>query len=398
MRKILFFFILAVSAPAFGQYNALTDYCTLGAKQAAVQGLNSTNYLQGVIPRCTVTVYQTGTVTLATIYSNSTGTPLGNGFTATTAGQWLFFAGKGCYDIVLSGGFSPNAYPSPVTLTGVCTAGAGSGTVSSVGLSAPSIFTVSGSPVTGTGNLSFSLNSQTQGTFLGAPCSGSGSPAFRSLCTADIPSGFVPPITDNFLIGSTGLGNPNRASNVSPSNVVVTNPTGVQAINSSGSFSGLIYQGGHNWSEGSEHARSLWCLSDESVPLSKLCAWDAATGSTYPITLGQGGFFGWQPNDNANYSPSSGPNTSGIDTVIGRMGPGVLAVGTSGYPTPNANGTWASANNILSGSPLVVGTGRVSFGGTTAAASNCNQGGTLTSVAGCLIVNVAGTTRYVPYF
>ena len=33
-----------------------------------------------------------------------------------------------------------------------------------------------------------------------------------------------------------------------------------------------------------------------------------------------------------------------------------------------------------------------------AAASNCNQSGTLTSVVGCWVVNVAGTTHYVPYF
>jgi hypothetical protein len=36
--------------------------------------------------------------------------------------------------------------------------------------------------------------------------------------------------------------------------------------------------------------------------------------------------------------------------------------------------------------------------GTTAAASNCNQGGVLTSVAGCLIETIGGATHYVPYF
>ena len=39
-------------------------------------------------------------------------------------------------------------------------AGSGTGTVTSVGLSAPAIFVVSGSPVTGAGSLSLSLASQ----------------------------------------------------------------------------------------------------------------------------------------------------------------------------------------------------------------------------------------------
>jgi hypothetical protein len=39
--------------------------------------------------------------------------------------------------------------------------------------------------------------------------------------------------------------------------------------------------------------------------------------------------------------------------------------------------------------------GGISYGGTTAAASNC---GSLTGAAGCIVVNIAGTTHYVPYW
>ena len=43
-----------------------------------------------------------------------------NPFTAGTNGQWIFFAAINLgYDIVLSGGISPNIYPAPVTLTGL---------------------------------------------------------------------------------------------------------------------------------------------------------------------------------------------------------------------------------------------------------------------------------------
>jgi len=62
------------------------------------------------------------------------------------------------------------------------------GTVTSVGLSAPSIFTVANSPVTGSGTLGLSLAPQGQNTIFGGPITGgSGTPFFRFLQTADLP-------------------------------------------------------------------------------------------------------------------------------------------------------------------------------------------------------------------
>lgn len=48
--------------------------------------------------------------------------------------------------------------------------------------------------------------------------------------------------------------------------------------------------------------------------------------------------------------------------------------------------------------PSTFGAGTVTFGGNTAAASNCNQSGVLTGVAGCWVIYVAGTIHYLPYF
>lgn len=134
MRKLIWMVTLLglgmLAGAASAQNAAFTGYCQLGAKQANVSGLNSTNYLNGVIPKCTVKVYLTGTLTTATIYSNSTGTPLGNPFLANaTSGQWLFYASNSAaYDVVLSGGVAPNTYPAPVTLTGLSNGiGGGSG-------------------------------------------------------------------------------------------------------------------------------------------------------------------------------------------------------------------------------------------------------------------------------
>lgn len=64
----------------------------------------------------------------------------------------------------------------------------GGGSVTSVGLALPSIFTVSGSPVTLSGTLSATLNSQSANTVFASPDGASGAPVFRSLVAADVPS------------------------------------------------------------------------------------------------------------------------------------------------------------------------------------------------------------------
>lgn len=68
-------------------------------------------------------------------------------------------------------------------------AATGSGTVTSVGLSLPSIFTVSNSPVTGSGTLTGTLATQSANVVFAGPTTGAAAtPAFRSLVSADLPS------------------------------------------------------------------------------------------------------------------------------------------------------------------------------------------------------------------
>lgn len=62
-------------------------------------------------------------------------------------------------------------------------------TVSSVGLSLPSIFTVTGSPVTGAGTLTATLANQNANAVFAGPASGSAAPpTFRPLAIADMPA------------------------------------------------------------------------------------------------------------------------------------------------------------------------------------------------------------------
>jgi len=71
------------------------------------------------------------------------------------------------------------------------------GTVTSVGLSMPSIFGVNGSPVTSSGTFTVSLNNQTANKVFAGPSSGSAAaPAFRELAEADIPALSISKITN----------------------------------------------------------------------------------------------------------------------------------------------------------------------------------------------------------
>lgn len=81
-------------------------------------------------------------------------------------------------------------------LKGDLVSGLGTGSVTSVALSAPSEFTVSGSPVTGAGTLTFSKASQTANTVWAAPNGSSGAPVFRLLVAADVPTLTAAKISD----------------------------------------------------------------------------------------------------------------------------------------------------------------------------------------------------------
>ena len=64
----------------------------------------------------------------------------------------------------------------------------GLGTVTSVGLSLPSLFSVTGSPITGSGTLTATLATQLQNRVFASPDGSTGIPTFRSLVAADIPN------------------------------------------------------------------------------------------------------------------------------------------------------------------------------------------------------------------
>jgi hypothetical protein len=95
------------------------------------------------------------------------------------ASGWAALTPGSSGQLFQSGGASAN--PSWVNPTG--------GTVTSVGLTMPSIFTVTNSPVTSAGTLTASLASQSANFFFAGPTSGAAAtPTFRALASTDLPA------------------------------------------------------------------------------------------------------------------------------------------------------------------------------------------------------------------
>ena len=132
---------------------------------------------------------------------------LASGLTQTAAGAYTFsgtatFTGTTSLGAATATTQSSSDNSTKVATTayvksqGYLTAETYLGTVTSVGLSLPDIFTVSGSPVSSSGTLSAVLASQTAATVFAAPAGASGAPTFRALVAGDIPTLTASKISD----------------------------------------------------------------------------------------------------------------------------------------------------------------------------------------------------------
>lgn len=121
MRKFfLVAFLLLCSVSAYGR-SRLQGYVERGGQTVTVGGFVSSTKVQKSYPLSTVTVYLTGTTTLATIYSTSSGTTKANPFTADSVGFFFFYA-----DVTVDVKFSGTGIVTPWTITAF-SGGGGSG-------------------------------------------------------------------------------------------------------------------------------------------------------------------------------------------------------------------------------------------------------------------------------
>ena len=125
-RRALLIALILMSMLGHGQtLGSIQGYATQGGVPATTQGSHSTNYLQGIIPHATITVYYAGSSTQVPgnlIFANAQGAALGNPFFANAvgginAGGWIFYAATNqAYSVTGSGGICPNCYSAPTPL------------------------------------------------------------------------------------------------------------------------------------------------------------------------------------------------------------------------------------------------------------------------------------------
>ena len=129
-------------------------------------------------------------------------------------------------------------------------------------------------------------------------------------------------------------------------------------------------------------------------PVSKLTIGVAptATGNYATLSIGGGSFTGGGA---PAFTGSSSGTSIGVNEVSGYAG-NLLDVQMAGMSkfSVSAGGAGVFASSVtVAGAAPTVSPSQVGIGGTTAAVSNC---GSLATA--CLVINVAGTTRYIPYF
>lgn len=130
------FLLCAIVPSARAQVNNRAwGYCAQGGVLPTVSGLqlqtpdgSATQKVMASYPGCTVTVYFSGTLSLATIFSDTSNTPLANPFTAnSTTGYWFFYVANGRYDVQLSGAGIPATFTLGDIAVGSSGGGGGSG-------------------------------------------------------------------------------------------------------------------------------------------------------------------------------------------------------------------------------------------------------------------------------
>jgi hypothetical protein len=164
----------------------------------------------------------------------------------------------------------------------------GSGSVTSVGLSLPSIFTVTNSPVTSAGTLTATLADQTMRQVFASPLWFTGAPSFRALDALDIPNLDASKITSGILstsVGGTGLNYLGGAGNMIR---VKSDGSGLEYSNDYVALSSNISMGGDVSGSGNFYYINTTLASVGTAGTYTKVTTDAKGRVTYGTTLSSG--------------------------------------------------------------------------------------------------------------
>ena len=241
------------------------------------------------------------------------------------------------------------------------------GGLSSVGLTAPSEFTITGSPLTANGSITAAWTSQTQGKVFASPTGASGAPTFRSIATSDLPSistgitGVLPvanggtgasTLTSGSLIVGSGTTAVTTLAGGTTGNVLyATSPTGWSSATPD--TAGLVAKSGAQTIAGvktfsSQPVFNAGLQISTGAAANKVLTSDASGNATWqtPATAGIGG--SGTNNYLAKFSGTNVIASSVISEVSSNIGIGV-ATGTERL---DVNGNIKASGLKLNGSSL----------------------------------------------
>jgi hypothetical protein len=220
----------------------------------------------------------------------------------------------------------------------------GTGSVTSVALSLPSIISVSGSPITTSGTITGTLTTQSANAIFAGPSSGAGAtPTFRALTTADIPA------------LAYGTGTVTSVALALPSIMSVSG----SPVTSSGTLTGALTTQAANAifagpSSGAGAAPTFRALTTADIPAIGATITNDTTTSTnvYPLFAGAtSGSLTTVYTGNANYLYK--PSTGELTATAHISSNGITVNAT----TVASSYTIATGNNGLSAGPVSVSTG-----------------------------------------
>jgi hypothetical protein len=306
-----------------------------------------------------------------------------------------------------SGGFSGVTIGSGLTFSSgtLSATGGGSGTVTSVGLSLPSIFTVTNSPVTTTGTLTGALATQTANYVFAGPTTGSAAvPTFRSLVASDIPAlSYAPATTGSSILYANGSGGfssvtvgtglsfsagtlASTASGGTVTSVSVVSANGLAgtvatstttpAITLSTSITGLL--------KGNGTAISAATAGTDYAP--------ATSGSSILYGNGSGGFSNVTIGSNLTFASGTLSATGGG----GMTYPGAGIPNSTGSAWGTSYGTSGATSVVLRDANVNISTNKIFVGYTVLASSGTTTTLTAASVFDWSVTGSSGQTFQLP--